>query len=67
MYKVERGDDKIIIRSAMKNSAVFIAHPDSLIIYETPNGTEISKVKDLNDESLLLALVRIVEIKAFNG
>jgi hypothetical protein len=57
------------VRSDVGNeSAVFRAHPDSWIIYKSiakgVEQTQVAKVKDLNDQALLLAL-SVVEIRDF--
>jgi len=51
------------------NRAIFMAPPDSLILHNSKSagGSTIlvSKIKDLSDENLLLALANVVEIKEF--
>lgn len=67
MYSIERAENTVIVRDG-NTRAIFVAPPDSFIVYKGANSSnvvEISKVKDLSDEKLLLALVNAVEIKDF--
>lgn len=68
MYSIERTKDHIIVRGGTSDRAIFMAPPDSLIVYNSKAQATpmVSKVKDLSDEQLLLALVSIIEIKDFN-
>jgi hypothetical protein len=70
MYSIERNEAQITVRFGGPNGkAVFMAAPDSLIVYKTiqPGIAEptVAKVKDLNDEMLLRALVNSIEVKDF--
>jgi hypothetical protein len=62
MYEIERKEKEIIIRKG--TYAVFTASPDSWIVYRSDDGKMMaSKLKDLTEERLLLALANVVEIK----
>ena len=64
MYEIERRDKEVIIRK--DGHAVYNAPLDSYIVWRE-GGTgdqQVSQVKDLTNDKLLLALVNAIEIKA---
>jgi hypothetical protein len=65
VYEIDRKEQQVIIRK--NGHSVYVADLTSHIIYTNPNGGMIvSQVKDLPNESLLLALATAVEIKENN-
>ena len=63
MYRVEKLDGKVIVRDA-EGHAVYSAPEDSYLVHRESTGVKVSRVKDLPDAQLLLALVNLVKIEA---
>jgi hypothetical protein len=61
MYSVSKDGTRIVIRN-WKDEVVYSADPDSIIIYESGGGPITSKIKDLTDEQLLLALTKAIKL-----
>lgn len=61
MYEVERKEDRIIVRSG--NAPVFTANPNSFLIHKDDGKIKVSKLKDMTDQGLLMALATIVRIE----
>ena len=64
MYEIERKENEVIIRKG--GHAVYSAPLTAYIIYKSGDDQLVSKVKDLTDEKLLLALANVIEIKDQN-
>lgn len=62
MYQIERKDGKVIIRRDGK--LVYSDSDDSYVIYHQKDDLKVSRVRDLKDNDLLLALATMVELKA---
>lgn len=63
MYQIERKDGRVIVRKG--ESAKFNASEDSYLIFRGDDGSQqVSKVKDLTDVQLLLALANAIELEA---
>jgi hypothetical protein len=60
MYEIERKDGQVIIRRA--GHAVHSISLASYIVYKLGEEPKVSKIKDLTDEQLLLALVSALKI-----
>ena len=66
MYEIERKENRVIIRVGTK--PVYSGAMESFLVYKegSPGSApfvKVSKVKDLTDEQLLLALANVVELK----
>ena len=61
MYEIERKQDQVIIRR--EGRAVYTTSVASFIVHQSETGLHVSKVKDLTDEQLLLALANAVPLK----
>ncbi|GAC1395105.1 MAG: hypothetical protein NVSMB6_33120 [Burkholderiaceae bacterium] len=61
MYEIERKENEVIIRK--QGHAVYTASLDSYIVYRNGTSQDVSQLKDLTNDKLLLALVNAIEIK----
>lgn len=61
MYEVERKEDSIIVRSG--STPVYAANPNSFLIHKDDGKIKVSKLRDLTDQGLLMALATIIRIE----
>ncbi len=63
MYEIERKDGQVIIRAGGK--PVYVGAMESSVVYreELSLFVKVSRVKDLTDEELLVALANAVDLK----
>lgn len=60
MYEIERKDGRVIVRKG--EHPKLNAPEGSYLVYHTNTGNKVSRIKDLTDEQLLLALASVVDL-----
>jgi hypothetical protein len=62
MYRIKRTDTNVAVLKG--STPVFSAHPDSYVVYEEGDERKDSRIGELTDEQLLLALANRVPIQS---
>lgn len=66
MYEIARNGGRVIITQGDRDKpvVVFNASQDAYVMYTKDSGQRVTKVKDLPDEELLLALANAIHLKS---
>ena len=60
MYEIERKDKKLIVRGP--TGTILSASEESWVVYKQADEMKVSKLKDLSDQELILALATRVDL-----
>lgn len=63
MYEIKRENGRVVIHKGVGASAILNASEDSYVVFEKDGKASVSKVKDLPDDQLLLALSSAIPLK----
>jgi len=63
MYEIKRDNGRVVIHKGGGASPILSASEDSYVVFEKDGKASVSKVKDLPDDQLLLALSSAIPLK----